>query len=169
MSSPEIPELGLRKIPEVTLVSQTVRACPCAWVPNRVFIRFPNQQFFRSSDYQQLRFRAPACSWLLLLPNQDSRTLHIREFETSQVPDFWESRIPCSWKTCFENFVKLNVSRVTGFLEFPNMIQQHFVKNCVIKISLGCASSISSRSHLLIVVHRGYAWKTYLGFRLHLL
>jgi hypothetical protein len=47
-------------------------------------------------------------------------SLHIREFEASQVPGFRKSWIPCSWKTWFENFVKLNVSRVTGFSEFPN-------------------------------------------------
>jgi hypothetical protein len=56
-------------------------------------------------------------------PNQDSRTLHIREFEASQVPGFRKSWVPCSWKTCFENFAKLNVSRVTGFPEFPNKQQ----------------------------------------------
>jgi hypothetical protein len=28
--------------------------------------------------------------------------------------------MPCSWKTYLKNFVKLNVSRVTGFPEFPN-------------------------------------------------
>jgi hypothetical protein len=40
--------------------------------------------------------------------------------EASQVPGFRQSRIPCSWKTCFKNFVKLSVSRVTSFTEFPN-------------------------------------------------
>ena len=49
------------------------------------------------------------------------------------------------------------------------LILQGFVKNSVIRISPGCAGSISSRSHLLIVVRRGRGWKTYLGFGLHLL
>ena len=49
------------------------------------------------------------------------------------------------------------------------LILQGFVKNSVIRISPGCAGSISSRSHLLIVVRRGHGWKTYLGFGLHLL
>jgi hypothetical protein len=53
-------------------------------------------------------------------PNQDSRTSHIREFEASQAPGFRKSWVPCPWKTCLKNFVKLNVSRVTGFPEFPN-------------------------------------------------
>ena len=44
-----------------------------------------------------------------------------------------------------------------------------FVKDCVTRISPGCAGSISSRSHLLIVVRRGRGWKIYLGFGLHLI
>jgi hypothetical protein len=47
--------------------------------------------------------------------------IKVPEFETSQVPDFLDSRIPCSWKTYFENSVKLDVSRVTCFPEFPNI------------------------------------------------
>jgi hypothetical protein len=60
--------------------------------------------------------------------------LHIREFKASQVSGFRELWIPWSWKTCFENFVKLNVSRVTGFPEFPNNHQQGTLSE-LIKIS----------------------------------
>jgi hypothetical protein len=91
MSSHVIPELGPRQIPELAFASSSVR------------------------DSGLLHVRDPISS-----PNQDSRTSHIREFEASQVPRFRKSWIPCPWKTCFENFVKLNVSRVTGFPEFPN-------------------------------------------------
>ena len=41
-----------------------------------------------------------------------------------------------------------------------------FVKISVIRISPGCAGSISSRSHLLIVVRGGRGWKFNLGFGL---
>ena len=47
------------------------------------------------------------------------------------------------------------------------LILQGFVKNSVIRISPGCAGSISSRSHLLIVVCGGRGWKFNLGFGLH--
>ena len=46
------------------------------------------------------------------------------------------------------------------------LILQGFVKNSVIRISPGCAGSISSRSHLLIVVCGGRGWKFNLGFGL---
>jgi hypothetical protein len=121
MSSPEIPELGLRRIPQVTLVSQLVRACPCAWVPNRVFTKFPNQQFFRSSAYQQLRFRAPACSWLLLLSNQDSRTLHIREFETSQVQASKNREFPAPEKHALRTSLNSTFRGWRVFLNSPTV------------------------------------------------
>jgi hypothetical protein len=125
MSSPEISELRLLQIPEVALASQQVRACPCAWVPNRVFIRFPNRQNSEVRTINGWDSGLPHVHDSASSPNQDSRTLHIREFETPQVPDFRESRIPCSWKTYFENSVKLDVSRVTGFPEFPNSYRDH--------------------------------------------
>jgi hypothetical protein len=53
-------------------------------------------------------------------PNQDSRTSHIREFGASQVPGFRKSWVSRPWKTCLKNFVKLNVTRVTGLPEFSN-------------------------------------------------
>jgi hypothetical protein len=120
MSSPEIPELGLQQIPEVALASQQVRACSRARVPNRVFIRFPNQQFSEVRTINSWDSGLPHVRDSASSPNQDYRILHIREFATSQVPGFRESRIPCSWKICSENFVKPDVSRVTGFPEFPN-------------------------------------------------
>jgi hypothetical protein len=93
--------------------------------PEQGLHQIPESAVLRSSGYRQLRFRASACSWLRLLAESRFPNSHIREFETSQVSGFWESRIPCSWKTCFENFVNLNVSRVTGFPEFPNTLK-HF-------------------------------------------
>jgi hypothetical protein len=120
MSSQETPEPGLQQVPELALASQLVHACPRAWVPNRVFIRFPNRQFSEVRAIDSWDSGLPHVRDSSSLPNQDPRTLHIREFGTSQVSSFRESRIPCSWKTYFENFVKLNVSRVTGFPEFPN-------------------------------------------------
>jgi hypothetical protein len=101
MYSHKTPEPGLQQIPEVTLASQPVRACPCAWVPNRVFIRFPNQQFFRSSDYQQLRFRAPACLWLLLLA---------------------ESRSPNSAHSRIRDFAGPRFSRIANSLLLKNIL-----------------------------------------------
>jgi hypothetical protein len=56
-------------------------------------------------------------------PIQDPRNSHVRESEASRVPDSRKSWIPCSWKTYLKNFIKLNVSRVTGFPEFPNTVQ----------------------------------------------
>ena len=53
-------------------------------------------------------------------------------------------------------------NREAALITLP--ILQGFVKNSVIRISPGCAGSISLRSHLLIVVRRGRGWKTYLGF-----
>jgi hypothetical protein len=120
ISSHETPELGLRQIPELVLTPPLVRGCSRAWSPNRVFIRFPNRQFSEVRAIVRWDSGLPHTCDSASLPNQDSRTQHIREFETSQVPGSRESRIPCSWKTYFKNFVKLNVSRVTGFPEFPN-------------------------------------------------
>jgi hypothetical protein len=135
MSPPETSELGLLQIPEVALTSQQVRACPRAWAPNRVFIRFPNRQISEIRTINSWDSGLPHVHDSASSPNRtesssDSRILHIREFGTSQVPDFRESRVPCSWKTYFENSVKLDVSRVTGFPEFPNsdVVQLNFHK-----------------------------------------
>jgi hypothetical protein len=46
---------------------------------------------------------------------QDSGKSHVRDSEASQVQDSWKSHVPCPWKTYLKNFVKLDVSRVTGF------------------------------------------------------
>jgi hypothetical protein len=119
MSSRETPELGPEQIPELAFASPLVRACPRAWFPNLALDRFPNQPSSEVRATDSSRLRASACD-PLSSPNQDSRTSHIRESEASQVPGFRKSWIPCPWKTCFENLVKLNVSRVTGFPEFPN-------------------------------------------------
>jgi hypothetical protein len=126
MSSHETPELGPQQIPELALASQLVHACPSVWLSIRVFNRFPNWSLSKVRAIDSWDSGLPHVRDSSSSPNQDSRTLHIREFETSQVPGFRESRIPCSWKTCFENFVKLNVSRVTGFPEFPNNAIGHF-------------------------------------------
>jgi hypothetical protein len=53
-------------------------------------------------------------------PNHDPRISRIRESEASHVPGFRKPWVSCPWKTCLKNFVKLNVSRVAGFSEFPN-------------------------------------------------
>jgi hypothetical protein len=67
---------------------------------------------------------------------QDSRSSHIRDFEALQVQDSRSSHIlhfeasagsrfqifvnSVFLKTHYMNFIYLDVSRVTGFLEFPN-------------------------------------------------
>jgi hypothetical protein len=51
---------------------------------------------------------------------RDSRSSCVRDFEASQVRDSRSSRMPCSGKTHFTNFIKLDVLRVTGFPECPN-------------------------------------------------
>jgi hypothetical protein len=140
----------LRVLPLVGCRSKTptppVRECPQAWLPNWVFDIFPNRPSLlhrfvhvfacdsRTGSLTDSRIghlpkfapppardsglphvRDPTSS-----PNQDPRTSHFREFEASQVPGFRKSWVSCPWKTHLKSFVKLNVSRVTSFPEFPN-------------------------------------------------
>jgi hypothetical protein len=120
MSSRETPELGLQQFPELAFASPLVRACPRARLPNSALDKFPNRPFSEVRAIDTSRFRAPACSWLHFFT--ESR---FPNFAHSRIRGFTGSRLPTIvnsllLKTCLENFVKLNVSRVTGFPEFPN-------------------------------------------------
>jgi hypothetical protein len=89
-----IPEQGLHQIPELA-------------VP-------------RNSGNRQLRFRASARLRLHLLAElgfPNSARSRVRDFTGYRLPRIANSLL---LKTYFENFVKLSVSRVTGFPEFPN-------------------------------------------------
>jgi hypothetical protein len=125
MSSRVTPELGPRQIPESAFASlQFVN----------VFSRDSrtgsptDSRISRSSKFAPSPARG---SGLLHVrdstssPNHDPRTSYIREFEVSQVLGLRKSWVPCPWKTSLKNFVKPNVSRVTGFPEFPNTCYQH--------------------------------------------
>jgi hypothetical protein len=63
----------------------------------------------------------------------------LRTFANSRLHRFQASEnreLPAPWKTCFENFVKLNVSRVTGFPEFPNIVPcRHGTTNFLLGLS----------------------------------
>jgi hypothetical protein len=119
-SSRVTPELGPREIPESAFASSSVRACLRAWLPNWVLDRFPNRPSSEVHAIASSRFRAFACSWPhFFIESRFPNFTHSR-IRASQVPGFRKSWVSCPWKTCLKNFVKLNVSRVTGFHEFPN-------------------------------------------------
>jgi hypothetical protein len=136
MSSPEIPELSPPQILEVAPASPRVRACPCSWVPNRVFARFPNQQISEVRTFRNGGSGLPRVHDFASSPNRNPRTLHIREFETSQVSDFLDSRIPCSWKTYFENAIRLRRFEGDVFSWIPQQLCGY--KLCFTKWEFRC-------------------------------
>jgi hypothetical protein len=82
--------------------------------------QIPESAVLRSSRHRQLEVPGFRMSVTLFLhePRFPNFTLsRIRGFTGSRLPKI-VSFLPL--KTCLKNFVKLNVSRVTGFPEFPN-------------------------------------------------
>jgi hypothetical protein len=121
---------------QLWLCFSLVREFPCSWLQNQTsdrFLNFPLLKFVTSpvrdsrlshvhdsessqvQDSWKSRIRDPEAS-----PVRDSWKSHVRDSEASRIQDSWKSRMLCPWKTHHKNFVKLDVSRVTGFPEFPN-------------------------------------------------
>jgi hypothetical protein len=88
--------------------------------PEQGLHQIPKSAVLRSSRYRQLRFQASACSWLLFLAESrspNSAHSRIRDFTGSKLPRIANSLL--LKKHTLRTFVKLNVSRVTDFPEFP--------------------------------------------------
>jgi hypothetical protein len=90
------------------------------WIPNSTCSRFPN--------FTDLRFRGFASSWLWVFTSSLLRSFagsRFQIFAHSRLWSFVGSRFQIFassifLKTYFTNFINLDISRVTGFPEFPN-------------------------------------------------
>jgi hypothetical protein len=121
---------------QLRLCFSLVREFPCSWLPNQtsdIFLNFRLLKFvtspvrdYRLSHVRDSEVSQVQASWKSRVrdpedsPVRDSRKSHVRDSEASQIQDSWKSRMLCPWKTHLKNFVKLDVSRVTGFPEFSN-------------------------------------------------
>jgi hypothetical protein len=126
---------------QLWLCFSLVREFPRSRLPNQTSDRFPNFSSSKVRDFASSRFQTFACSWLRGFA--DSRfpkiaCLRLRGFAGPRFPKiaclrllgfagprFRKIASALSLKTYLKNFVKLDVSRVTDFLEFPNIFLIH--------------------------------------------
>jgi hypothetical protein len=112
----------------MAFASPQIRACPSAWVPNRVFTGFPNRKISEIRAANNWDSGLPHVHDSASSPNQVSRTLHARELETSQVSEFLYSRISCPWKTYFENAIRLRRFEGDVFSWIPQQLDRQCLK-----------------------------------------
>jgi hypothetical protein len=120
MSSRVTPEPGPRQIPDFAFRFFEDSCMSPRVIPVLSPDRLPNRPSSEVRAIASSRFWASACSWLHLFTE-----LWSPNFTHSRIRGFTGPRLPkivsfLSLKTCLKNFVILNVSRVTGFPEFPN-------------------------------------------------